>query len=92
MHSQARVDPVQLKTFAAKLEATALQAKGQTIANQSLHSQLGQFWKDDNFKQFTKLYAETMIELSRFLSDCEAMSTYIRKKAELAERVGSHRF
>lgn len=84
--SQVIVDPDQLRVFARSLQGESRLLRERQATLQSNRELLESVWKDERYKQFEKAYLPAMQRLERFCRQADEYATYLRKKADLADR------
>lgn len=83
---RAIVDPEQVRVLSRGLRQRSEAIQSARSQLESSFRDLEQFWNDDQFHRFDKTYREAMEGIDHFLRKTNDFSSYLQKKAELAER------
>jgi uncharacterized protein YukE len=79
------VDPDEVRQFANSLKRAAEAIKGRKTDTNSSYKHLTQVWKDEKYRQFDRVFLDTMTQLDQFLRLAEDYAGYLRKKAAKAK-------
>ncbi|MDW7651685.1 MAG: hypothetical protein SCK29_12940 [Bacillota bacterium] len=89
---KAVVDPDELKRFAVLLEGMASSVRQRKSALNGSFNNLKDVWRDEKYRQFERLYAETMAQLEHFCKNAEHFSHCLREKEKPLRRYQEHRY
>ena len=74
------VDPDEVRQFANSLERAAEAIRGRKTDVNSSYKHLTQVWKDEKYRQFDKVFFDTLTQLDQFLRFAEDYAGYLRKR------------
>lgn len=83
--SQAVVDPVELRRFAALLRDFTAELQNRLMTVNGQMNALSQTWRDQEHQKFTEEFTQHMKLLSRFVEANEQHVPYLMRKADRIE-------
>lgn len=83
--TQVIVDPSELKTFAARLEATINQIDDSKKGIASKFAELHGHWKDNKHQNFERVFREMMARLDSYFHESREYVRFLRTKAKLSD-------
>ncbi|MCL0040897.1 hypothetical protein M1M90_02260 [Thermodesulfovibrionales bacterium] len=89
---RAVVDPDELRRFAVLLNGMAQSVRKRKGSLNNNLSDLKAVWRDEKYRQFERLYAETMPQLEFFCKNAEQFAQYLRAKEKPLRRYQEHRY
>ena len=84
--SQAIIDPVALRSFAADLRNTIKALRDQQSAVRAHYGELEEVWKDAKFARFNQVFGQSLGRLRHFYDEAERFAQYLERKAQAAEK------
>jgi uncharacterized protein YukE len=84
--SKAVVDPDQMRKFSSQLDQSSKNLRDQKAAVIAGFSKLQETWRDDKYARFDQLFSESMRALERYIQESERYSTFLKQKAQRAQR------
>ena len=84
--SQAIVEPEALRRFAAQLERSREDLQSQAAAAMGAVAGVSETWRDQKYTEFHRALQEAFQVLRLFYLEAESESSYLRGKADLAQR------
>ena len=84
--SQAIIDPVELRRFAADLRNSIKALRDQQSSVRAHYGALEQVWKDAKFTRFNQVFGQSLGRLRHFYDEAEMFAQYLERKAQAAER------
>lgn len=83
---QAIVKPVDVRKFAQQLSAFTADLNASTSRLQWQFRQLGETWRDQEHQRFENEFEQATRVFSKFAADANRYVTYLKRKADAAER------
>jgi hypothetical protein len=90
--TRAVVDPDELKRFALILEGVASSIRDRKTSANSSFNNLKSVWRDEKYRNFERIYWETMSQLDLFIKDAEHFASYLREKEKPLRRYQATRY
>ena len=84
--AKAIVDPEELRRFAAYLEQSSGEVRGQKTAMLAAFARLHETWRDDKYARFDSSFSEAMKMLEAYLRQSEQYANFCKQKAARAQR------
>lgn len=84
--AKAILDPEELQRFAAHLERSSSDIRGQKTAIFAAFSRLHDTWRDEKYARFDASFTESMKMLELYLRQSEAYAGFCKQKAARAQR------
>lgn len=84
--AQVWLDPPDLRRFAGTLEQEVSRLLERRRALEASRQALSAVWRDARFVNFERAYLPAMAELDRFCKTANSYASYLRKKADRADR------
>ncbi|MDQ3812930.1 MAG: hypothetical protein M3347_03155 [Armatimonadota bacterium] len=83
---RAIVDPEELRRFAAYLEQTTADLRGQKTNTIAGFARLHDTWRDEKYSRFEQVFTESMQLLELYLRQSEQYANFCKQKAARAQR------
>ena len=84
--SQAIVEPEALRRFAAQLERSRGDLQSQAAATMGAVAGVSETWRDQKYAEFHRALQDAFQVLRLFYLESESEASYLRGKADLAQR------
>jgi hypothetical protein len=84
--AEAIVDPVALRSFAERLDESTREVMDCAHAVVRTTLKAGDRWKDQKYTALLQSLEEAIAILPRFCLEAESQASYLREKADLAQR------
>ncbi len=88
----ARVNPDDLRRFAALLDNTATSMRKEKSSLNSSYNRLNNVWRDQKYHQFDNVYSQTLPQLEKFCKLCEQYAQFLRKKEKPLRRYQGQKY
>lgn len=75
-------NPQELIKFAKRLRSYNHEARNNVDLLNSQFNQLGEFWRDNEYKKFEAEFTQTIKSLNKFFAECEKYELHLLKKAK----------
>lgn len=89
---RAIVDPDELRRFKVFLGSMSVSIRHRKSSLNSSFNNLKDHWRDEKYRQFDKLFSETMGQLDQFCKSADLFVHHLNEKEKPIRRYQEHRY